>query len=143
MAIEIAERYKLALTQHNHVSDLRVKIVQGWWLSYAAFAAAFGWVHAEARLVSWVVTLAAAAVTALMWVADRRNRDGFRDWRDIGRSIETDPAAGIPPEQRYFARLSNQTSLHSLAIDIGAGAIIVFLLAATVYLICKRGMLPS
>lgn len=143
MPIDIAERYKLALTQHNYVSDLRVKIVQGCWISWAAFAVTFGWVHEKAHIVSWVVPLFAALVTALMWIADRRNRDGFRNWRDIGESIENDLLAGIPAKQRFFTMLSNQRSSHGLAIDIIAGVVIVFLLVATGYLICNRGVLPS
>jgi len=147
MPIDITERYKLIFEEHHYASDLRVRIFQGWCVIYAAFAAAFVWVHSASKPLSWIITAAATAVTLLMWIADRRNRSGIHASKDIGVEIERDSSAGIPAEQRFFHRLAPKNRLerwltHSRAIDTFSIAMFVLLFAATWYLWSHRGSLP-
>jgi uncharacterized membrane protein len=89
----------------------------------------------KSRSNSYIVPAVGAVATLLMWLADIRNRDGIGDCRDVGRQIENDPQASIPPEQKFFTRPEPKTPLkrlikfpiHSFLIDIVAWIIILFL----------------
>jgi hypothetical protein len=142
--IDITERYKLVFDQHKHVADLRVKMIQGWCLVYVALAAAFVWVHTASKPLSWIVPIFGIVTTGLMWFADARNRSGFRAWRDIGADIENDQEAGIPMQQRFFARrLRTDFLRYGPVIDIFSLVAVGFLLYAAVYLRRTNGVLPS
>lgn len=150
MPIDITERYKLIFQQDNHASDFRVKIIQIWGLLYAGMTAAFIWLQAEAKPLSWIAPAAGALVTVLMWFADRRNCDAFVKWRRIGYELESNPAAGIPQEERFFDSKSN-TSLwqkirsiiktHSFFISIFSLTMFVVLVWVTNYLRDSEGVL--
>jgi hypothetical protein len=147
MPIEILERYKLIFEEHHYASDFRVKIFTGWCIMYAGLAAAFVWVHSMSKSLCWVITVAGSLVTALMWLADVRNRSATRASKDAGVAIEKAAEAGIPAEQRFFERLETTTrasklSTHSRAIDLFASLMIILLGVATRYLWLHRGTLP-
>jgi hypothetical protein len=142
MSISIDERYKQAFEAHRHASDFRGKIVAGWAASYAAVAGAFVWMQANHMSLTWVVTATATAITALMWIADLRNRAAIRRSKDVGASIENDPAAGVPLDQRFFAGLDKGIS-HSSAINGFAVVAMLVLVVATVCLWRSAGVLPS
>jgi hypothetical protein len=148
MPIDATERYKLILAEHHYTSDVRLKIFQGWCLMYAAAAAAFAWVHHESKPLDWLVTAAAVVMTALMWLADARNRTAMRACREVGLAIERDPASAIPEDQRFFPRLSareffKRIMTHSRVIDFFSSAMIILLIGATRYLWSKHGALPQ
>ncbi len=139
--IDVAERYKIAIAQHNHVADLRVRIVQGWWLAYVALAVAFGWLYSVSKPLTPAVPLIGIWLTFVMWSADIRNRHGLRDWRRIGASIEEE--AKIPESQRYFAYVSTQEGVrHGRVIDIAAVAAILLLASLAIFLFRADGVLP-
>ena|SRR5437773_2558323 len=142
MAIGLDERYKQAFAAQQYAADFRVKIVTGWATFYAGFAAAFVWVQENHKRLSWLVTLIAAAITVLMWIADKRNRIAIHRSKDVGASIEKDAAAAIPDEQRFFAHLDEGIS-HSRAIDFFAVIVLIALMGATVYLFCTGGVFKS
>lgn len=147
MPIDISERYKLIFEEHHYASDFRIKIVTGWCVMYAGLAAAFVWLHTTSKSVAWVVTAVAAVITALMWLADVRNRAALRASKDAGAAIEQHQDASIPADQRFFARLKTESLVerfvtHSRAIDVFAIAMVVLLGAATWYLCSHKGVLP-
>lgn len=147
MPIDILERYKLIFAEHHYASDFRVKIFTGWCVMYAALAAAFVWVHSASKSLAWIVTAAGVIITALMWLADLRNRSALRGAKDAGLAIEEDQDAGIPTEQRFFARLTTESLVekimtHSRAIDVLSITMVVFLGLATWYLYSYKGVLP-
>ena len=147
MPIDIGDRYKLIFEEHQYASDFRVKIFRGWCLMYAALAAVFVWVQNTSKSLSWLITAAGIAITILMWVADVRNRSGIRASKDIGEAIERDPQGGIKQDQRFFARIQAEGFVerlltHSRAIDAYSVVVILALLAATIYLFVKKGVLP-
>ncbi len=147
MPIDILERYKLIFAEHHYASDFRVKIFTGWCVMYAALAAAFVWVHSASKSLAWIVTAAGVIITALMWLADLRNRSALRGSKDAGLAIEEDQDAGIPTEQRFFARLTTESLVekimtHSRAIDVLSITMVVFLGLATWYLYSYKGVLP-
>lgn len=141
MPISIEELYKHMLEEHRFASEYRLKILASWGVVYAAFAAAFAWVHREALPLSWVVTLLAGVFTVIFWVGDRRNRPAVKVPKIIGTIIENDTSSGIPEGQRFFSTLDKGIS-HSTIIDWFAGAMLALLLLATGYLICRHGALP-
>ena len=148
MPIDILERYKLIFAEHHYASDFRVKIVTGWCVMYAGLAAAFVWVHSASKSLDWIVTAAGVIITALMWLADRRNRAALRASKDAGFAIEQDQDADIPTEQRFFARLTAESRdekivTHSRAIDVLAIIMIVLFGVTTLCLYSYKGVLPE
>ena len=77
MPIDFEERYKLVFAEHRYASDFRAKIIQGWFLTYGALAAAFGWIQHESKENSWIVAVIGILVTIVMWVADYRNQSAL------------------------------------------------------------------
>jgi len=148
--IDLVEHYKLAIAQHNEATQLRVKIIQGWLLSYAALGAAFAWAQSVSPPISWTIPFAGIGVTLWMWSADIRNRDGFNDWRRIGASIERE--AQLPEAQCYFVAMENRgvdqrpprvvsAITHGQIIDYSARIIITALAFATFWLAGGQGAL--
>ena len=148
MPIDSLERYKLIFGEHQHASDIRMKILEIWGLIYAALAAVFGWAYSASPVFSWIVPALALFATILMWIADSRNRDALRSSKDVGAEIERDTNAGIPENQRYFDRLARKSFFervvtHSFAIDAFSILMILLLLIATFYLFSNKGILPK
>ena len=148
MPISISERYKLIFEEHHYASDFRIKIFTGWRVMYAGLAAAFVWVHTASKSLSWTITGAAAVITALMWLADVRNRSALRASKDAGAAIESDRTAEIPDAQRFFTRLKTDSLFerlltHSRAIDTFSIFMLVLFVAATWYLCSHKGVLPQ
>jgi len=146
--MDITERYKLIFEEHHYASDFRIKIFTGWCAMYAGLAAAFVWVHTTSKSLTWIITGAAAVITALMWLADVRNRSALRASKDAGAAIELDTSAGIPEDQRFFACLKTDSLFerlltHSRAIDTFSIVVLVLLIGATWYLCSHRGVLPQ
>jgi hypothetical protein len=142
MPISIEELYKHMFEEHRFASEYRLKILASWGVVYAAFAAAFAWVHREALPLSWVVTLLAGVFTVIFWVGDRRHRAAVGGSKTIGKNIESDSSSGIPGDRRYFSTLLEEDITHSTVIDWFAVAMLVLLVLATGYLICRHGALP-
>lgn len=131
MPISAEERYKLIFQEHQFASEIRVKIITGWYTIYSALAVVFVWVYTKVPNFSCLVTAIGIAITVLMWTADYRNRTAIGRSKEVGADIEK--AYGIPDKQQFFSKLEKGFS-HSKAIDIFAGVFIVLLLALTVYL---------
>ncbi len=131
MSIDITEHYKLALRQHNHAADHRVKIVNGWCLIAGGLAVAF---RIE-RELGWIVTSVGIFATWFMWSLDIRTRDGLKDWRRIGADIEKT----MPEKQRYFTEVSANlySPKHGALIDNAAFGIVFFLVVTTIYFLWK------
>lgn len=142
MPISITERYKIIFENYRFASEYRIRLLTGWAAIYAALAAAFAWFYQVSRPVTWIIPIAAAGVTILMWIADRRHRPSIGRSKIVGANIEQDGKAGIPPNQRYFTDIEEGVS-HSTMIDILAIVFLIFLITAAFYLICYRGQLPS
>lgn len=136
MPIDIGDRYKLILEEHRFASEFRFKIVQGWCLTLAACAAAYGWVYAKPRVeeLTYAVSLAALISTIVMWVADLRHRKALQALKTIGVAIENDRSAAIPESQRYFVKTKIAFLSHGLMIDLVAGCAVGILAPATWYL---------
>jgi hypothetical protein len=143
MPTSIGDRYKLILEEHRFASEYRLKIVQGWCLTYAAFAAAFGWVYVNAKGLSYAVSLAALVATVLSWAADIRHRSSLHVLKTVGTRIEQDPSAAIPESQRYFAHVKRGLLSHSLMIDLAGGCAIGVLLPASWFLYNPASKLAS
>lgn len=141
MPISTEELYKHMFEEHRFASEYRLKILASWGVVYAAFAAAFVWVHREALSLSWVVTLLAGAFTVIFWVGDRRHRPAVKRPKIIGTIIENDPLSGIPEGRGFFSTVEKGVP-HSTVIDLFAGVMLVLLVFATGYLICRHGSLP-
>jgi hypothetical protein len=141
MGNDIIERYKLIFAEHQHASDFREKIVRGWLLIYAALAVAIGWSqgNAETKLVSWIFSAIAFLLTALMWIADFRNRAALTRSKDVGEAIEQ--SAKIPSKEQFFTGLTRARVTHSLAVDIFAGIMIVASACTTRLLATNGGQL--
>jgi hypothetical protein len=145
MAIEITDRYKLIFEEHHYASDFRAKIIQGWCLFYAGFAAGLGWTqaNANAKPVSWILSAFAFVITLFMWVADFRHRGALAHSKLIGKAIEASEAANIPVDQRFFASITSGWLTHSLAIDVFAGLMLGGLWRASTFLRDSGGDLSS
>jgi hypothetical protein len=145
MPIEITDRYKLIFEEHHYASDFRVKIIQGWCLFYAAFAAGLGWTQANpsAKPGSWILSAFAFVLTLFMWAADFRHRSALAHSKLIGRVIEESEAANIPADQRFFASIASGWLTHSLAIDVFAGLMLGVLWRASTFLRGSGGDLKS
>jgi hypothetical protein len=128
MTIDTMVLYEQALASLRHASDIRTKIIGGWLAIYSAFAAAFVWSAVNAKQYLWMLALAAALMTIMMWFADWRNRPAIGMAKEIGKHIEKDPKSGIPPERRFFLGLDKGVP-HRFLID-GFGAISLVLLVA-------------
>jgi hypothetical protein len=141
MEHDTLERYKLIFEAHKHASDFREKIVRGWLLTYAALAVALGWSQGKPETigVSWIFSAMAVFLTALMWVADFRNRDALTRSKAAGEAIEE--RIEIPPKERFFAGLTPARLTHSLAVDIFAGLMIAASARGTVILAKSGGQL--
>ncbi len=133
MTIEATVLYEQAFGSLRHASDIRVKIVGAWLAIYSAFAAAFVWVLINAKQYLWVIALAAALMTIVMWFADYRNRAAIRQAKSIGEHIEKDPPSGIPESRRFFSKL-NEGVRHGLLIDAFGGVSLVLFVAGAVVL---------
>ena len=145
MPIRTQELYKHMFDEIRFVSELRLKILGSWGVVYAALAAAFAWVHHEAPVLDWVVTLLAACFTVVFWLADCRNRPAIRASKEIGAAIETDPLSGVPEDRRFFAsteRAEKEGTSHSLIISLFGLVMVLSLVGATLYLLCTYGELP-
>ena len=138
--VGIDERYKQVFEAHRHASDYRLKLLAGWGVVYAAFAAAFVWAQSAAKSVSWIVTALWMGLTALVWIADVRNRPAIHQSKRVGEAIEE--ATKVPDNQKFFSGLDKGVS-HSTAIDISAIVMLLLLGVATIYLFCSRGELPK
>jgi len=143
MPISTEELYKYIFEEHRFASELRVKMLASWGVAYAAFAAAFAWVHHEAQPLSWVVTLLAAAFTYAFWEGDKGHRPATKLPKVIGAIIEEDPKTDIPEKRRFFSSLESGTVSHSKVIDSLAKIMLALLVAATGYLLCSQGKLPG
>jgi hypothetical protein len=152
-SIDIAERYRLILAEHQFASSFRTRIVGILGVSYFALAAAFAWLYKEFWQISFFIPLFGAGVTYFTLIADRRNRQVIHISAKIGKIIEQAEEAGIPANQRYFAALETEGrrkaarwvqffakgrrskaeyESHSLAIDaLSHIAIIIFLVVFT------------
>ena len=142
MPISIEERYKIIFENYRFASEYRIRLITGWAAIYAGLAAAFAWFYQVSRPITWVIPAVAIGITILMWVADRRHRPAIGRSKTAGINIEKDPSAGIPEDQKYFTDIEGGFS-HSRAIDVFAIIALILLGAATVFLICYRGQLPS
>ncbi|HXN23394.1 MAG TPA: hypothetical protein VOA41_11705 [Candidatus Dormibacteraeota bacterium] len=145
MPIEITDRYKLIFEEHHYASDFRTKIIQGWCLFYAAFAAGLSWTQANAaaKPVSWILSAFAFVITWFMWAADFRHRKALAHSKLIGKAIEESEAAGIPADQRFFASIASGWLTHSLTIDVLAGLMLGALFRASTFLKGSGGDLKS
>jgi len=115
---------------------------------YAALAATFVWLTSESKPLARIIAVAAMVITALMWLADVRNRAALRASKDAGAAIEEHQDANVPTDQRFIARLKTESYFdkfvtHSRAIDVFAIAMIILLGAATWYLLSHSGVLPK
>jgi len=142
MEMKDDELYKHMLEEHRFASEYRLKILAIWGAVYAAFAAAFSWVHHEAPSLSWVVTLLAGAATLMFWAGDRRHRPAIRRPKVIGEDIEKQEPA-LHEDKQFFAALESKTISHSDLIDYSALAMLVLLSVATGYLLSSDGKLPG
>jgi len=144
MPIDALERYKLIFEEHHYASDFRIKIVTGWAVMYAGLSAAFVWVYSVSKSLTWIITAAAAVITALMWLADVRNRAALRASKDVGAEIEQCKDT-VPEHQRFFVRLKTESCFltHSFAIDMFAFVMVLLLGIATCYLFSRNGVLPQ
>ena len=133
MKIDTTVLYEQALESLRHASDIRAKIIGAWLAIYSASAAAIAWVHFHAKPYLWVILLAAALMTLIMWLADNRNGQAIHWAKEIGKHIENDRDSGIPEERRFFSKLDGGTS-HTMLINIFAGLLLVLLVASTVAL---------
>jgi hypothetical protein len=139
MNSDMLERYKLIFEAHIHAAEFRATIIRGLLLVYAALAATFAWLQAQATRASFLAPLIAAFATGLFWFADRRHRAAVDGSKKVGEAIER--AAQIPKDQRYFEGLNESYEYfrHSLLIDISCGVALFFLILATALLICSGG----
>jgi len=142
MPISIEERYKLICDQFKFTCEYRIKLVTGWFAIYAALAVAFSWIQQASKPLSCIITIAGIITTIYMWLADRRHRPSIGRSKHVGKSIEVDPSAGIPEDQRFFSGIDKGPP-HGWLIDFLALIMILFLVLATWYLICTRGELPK
>ena|SRR5579859_1966607 len=117
--IEVKDLYSQAFHAQRHASDYRAKIIGAWGAMYTAFAGVFLWVQSNNRALLWTVTLAAAVMTVMMWLADIRNRPAIKRAKEIGEHIEKAPESQISEELRFFATL-DQGVRHGWIIDIFA-----------------------
>jgi len=133
MPIDVKDVYDQAFEAQRHASDFRAKIIGGWAASYTAFAALFVWVRANHEKLVWVVAIAAAVMTLMMWFADVRNRPAIHRAKAIGERIESATASGIPEEWRFFATLDKGIP-HSSIIDCFGALSLVMLIGAALCL---------
>lgn len=140
MAITTEERYKQMFSQLQFGSEIRLKILAAWGAVYAALAATFVWFQSNQpwKPFSWVVPLLSIGITVLFWIGDYRNRPAIGAAKDVGIAIEEDPTNNIPEKQRYFCRLNEDKGIrHGAAINTFSVIMIILLIVATGYLLCK------
>ena len=142
MPVSIEDRYKVAFEHHRFVSEYRLSILKMWGALYVALAALFVWTQSKAEWASWVVTVVAIIITVFMWLADWRHRPAIGVLKDMGKAIENDPSAGIPPEQHYFTKLEKGIS-HSCIINVFALSILLLLFFSTICLYQSDGKMPT
>ncbi len=140
MPVDMTERYRLAVGQYKLAADIRIKIIQGCGLIYVGLALAFAWAQAGPKHLSWMATTAGILATALLWLAEKRNRSALGAAKNVVDAIDAAEPHPIPSEQRVFGGPGDWLP-HGLLIDIAAALITAFLLYATGYLWCRRGSL--
>ncbi len=142
MSVNIEDLYRHMYEEHRFASEIRLKIIAGWFAIYVALSVAFGWAIQHYPKYTWFISIAAAITTLIMWLADIRNRAAIRSPKVIGDAIENDPRAGIPESQRFFASLEKGFS-HSRLIDYLSIILLILLIYASWYLWYNSGVIPG
>jgi hypothetical protein len=147
-----SDLYKLILEEHRFASEFRLKLFTGWMLVYAALAVGFAWLHTASQPLSYLAAVFAFVMTALMWGADRRHREGLYAFKKVGSNIERDLDNGLKEGQQFFCELESTTergksvgrsSRHGTLIDYFAVAALIFFAVACGYLFAIGGKLPQ
>ena len=143
MPVTIEERYKQMFAQLRFASEIRFKIFAAWGSVYVALAAMFAWMQSfNMKPLSWVAPLLGIIATILFWLGDLRNQPVIGAAKRVGAAVEADPTGEIPDQQRYFSKMEEGVRF-GVIVNVFAVTMLLLLAAATVYLLCNRGVLLS